>query len=157
MLTEESRKPVDQLTLDDLSVFPAWEFCLDEEGVEGQDETWVRPFIGSTIPAEAWLQVGARFTLNDGVHYDGYVDVSTGSMEDLVELLGKEAMSQPRAVIIVDGRQASVPTKAAFDYDESREELANVLGRDFAAIFPIKYELKMLVEGEQKFQSGELN
>ncbi len=37
------RKDVGELTLSDLSVAPVWEYCLDEEGVEGQAECTVRP------------------------------------------------------------------------------------------------------------------
>jgi hypothetical protein len=32
------------LTLADLATSSVWEFALDEEGVEGQDETTVRPY-----------------------------------------------------------------------------------------------------------------
>jgi hypothetical protein len=41
--TLATRKPIDQITVADLVDFPIWEFCLDEEGVEGMDETWVLP------------------------------------------------------------------------------------------------------------------
>lgn len=158
MPTPASRKPAHELNLDDLKVFQVWEYCLDEEGVEGQDETWVRPFIGSTIPADAWsLQVAAEFTLGDGSKFDGFVDVTTASMEDLVPVLGEEALSQPDAVIFVEGRHAYVPTKAVYNYSEAREELAKVLARDLGAIFPIGYVLAVPVEGEQQPRRGELN
>ena len=35
------RKKANELTLDYLSKFAVWEFALDEEGEEGQDETTV--------------------------------------------------------------------------------------------------------------------
>jgi hypothetical protein len=41
--TIATRKPVDELTASDLEAFPVWEFAMDEEGVEEQDETWVKP------------------------------------------------------------------------------------------------------------------
>jgi hypothetical protein len=37
------RKQVYELTTDDLEHFPVWEFALDEEGDEVQDEATVRP------------------------------------------------------------------------------------------------------------------
>jgi hypothetical protein len=37
-------KPIDLLTPADIEQHPIWEFAIDEEGIEGQDETWVRPF-----------------------------------------------------------------------------------------------------------------
>jgi hypothetical protein len=32
------------LSLNDLAQFPVWEYALDEEGYEGQDERTVRPY-----------------------------------------------------------------------------------------------------------------
>ncbi|HZH61138.1 MAG TPA: hypothetical protein VEY70_16560 [Metabacillus sp.] len=36
-------KPVDELTLEDFNESPIWEWAIDKEENEGQDETWVRP------------------------------------------------------------------------------------------------------------------
>ncbi|PAE39014.1 hypothetical protein [Bacillus sp. 7884-1] len=36
-------KPVDELTIDDFKESPIWEWAIDEEENEDQDETWVRP------------------------------------------------------------------------------------------------------------------
>lgn len=36
-------KPVDELTIEDLKENPIWEWAIDEEENEEQDETWVRP------------------------------------------------------------------------------------------------------------------
>ena len=33
-------KPIEQVTLDDILLFPIWIWALDEEDKEGQDETW---------------------------------------------------------------------------------------------------------------------
>jgi hypothetical protein len=38
-------KPLDDITLNDVLQYPIWEWALDEEGVEGQDETWQRPVL----------------------------------------------------------------------------------------------------------------
>ena len=37
-------KQVYNLTADDFSAYPVWEFASDEEGEEGQDEATVRPY-----------------------------------------------------------------------------------------------------------------
>jgi hypothetical protein len=39
------RKQVYDLTLDDLTRYPVWEYALDEEGEDGQDEATVRPVV----------------------------------------------------------------------------------------------------------------
>jgi hypothetical protein len=156
MVTSATRKPVSQLTLDDLKAFQIWEYCLDEEGVDGQDETWVRPLEGAAIPAEAWsLQVAAEFTLRDGTKFAGFVDLTTAPMDDLVPVLGEDAL-QPGAVLIVKGQHVCVPTKAAYDYTESRDKLANVLARDLDLIFPLEYQLSVPVVGEQQPRRGNL-
>ncbi|PSL41053.1 hypothetical protein B0H99_103187 [Planomicrobium soli] len=36
-------KPVNELTIDDLKKSPIWEWAIDSEENEEQDETWVRP------------------------------------------------------------------------------------------------------------------
>ncbi len=36
-------KPVDELTIEDLRKHPIWEWAIDEEENEDQDETWVKP------------------------------------------------------------------------------------------------------------------
>ncbi|WP_226679991.1 hypothetical protein [Sutcliffiella horikoshii] len=36
-------KPVYELTIEDLKEFPIWEWTIDEEEYEEQDETWVSP------------------------------------------------------------------------------------------------------------------
>jgi len=69
------RKQVYELTVDDLMEFPVWEFALDEEGEEGQDEATVRP---STAPlpldcSEAMCIVRALFSLADGTRHIGYL------------------------------------------------------------------------------------
>jgi hypothetical protein len=69
------RKSVVSLTLADLATSPVWEFALDEEDVEGQDETTVRPYAvdGPLDPAAGMFVVRARFALADGTLMSGYL------------------------------------------------------------------------------------
>lgn len=62
------RKQVYELTLDDLRKSPVWEFALDEEGEEGQDEATVRPceIPAPLDPADGPFIIRALFTLADG-------------------------------------------------------------------------------------------
>jgi hypothetical protein len=41
--TTGAPKSPDDITIEDVKAFPIWEWALDEEGVDGQDETWQRP------------------------------------------------------------------------------------------------------------------
>ncbi len=38
-------KSLDDINLKDVLENPIWEWALDEEGIEGQDETWQRPIL----------------------------------------------------------------------------------------------------------------
>jgi hypothetical protein len=42
-------KSVDQLQPEDIELYPIWEFALDEEGNDEQDETWVRPIFSKVV------------------------------------------------------------------------------------------------------------
>ena len=74
MSTVPIRKSVADLTLADLATSSVWEFALDEEGVEGQDETTVRPYPlnGPLDPSSGMFVARARFALADGTLMSGY-------------------------------------------------------------------------------------
>jgi hypothetical protein len=78
------RKQVYDLTLADLRRFPVWEYALDEEGAEGQDEATVRPFlyVGALASSHSTLKVYASFALADGSEMWGYLTPS-GDASDL--------------------------------------------------------------------------
>ena len=79
-----TRKPVDGLTPSDIAAFPIWEFASGEEGVEGQDETWVRPLPDAEVPVEAWsLSVAADFRTASGATFPGIVGVTTAGGVEL--------------------------------------------------------------------------
>jgi len=75
--SKRTRKPACDLTEDDMRAFPIWEYALDEEGVEEQDESWVRPVSAKKVPAKAYSQlVSAIFKIPSGEVYPGYMVVS---------------------------------------------------------------------------------
>jgi hypothetical protein len=67
------RKQIDDLTLGDLQEFPIWEYCLDEECEEGQDECTVRPFRIGECNLESMFICSVTFTLANGKQYLGFV------------------------------------------------------------------------------------
>jgi hypothetical protein len=83
MATTKIRKQCNELTADDLAAFPVWEFALNEEGVEGQDETTVRPFVfkGVLDASSGSFLVKADYTLADGSHLLGYLTPPPASAE----------------------------------------------------------------------------
>jgi hypothetical protein len=74
-MTPRIRKQVDELTPEDLNRSSIWEFALDEEGDEGQDEATVRPYEshGPLDPSDGMFVVRARFELADGTRAVGFL------------------------------------------------------------------------------------
>ena len=62
------RKQVYDLTAEDLRRYPLWEFCLDEEGIEGQDEATVKPSdprcLATLLAFTWWLQISNSPTVH---------------------------------------------------------------------------------------------
>jgi hypothetical protein len=143
--TLATRKPIDQITAADLVDFPIWEFCLDEEGVEGMDETWVRPLAAAGVPNEAYsLSVAAEFETASGLRANGLMGVTTAE--------GEVEISQ--AVLLFDGKYLFVPDKnMRIDADEKlRRAVVDALGSSL--VFPLRYRLSVLIEGEASHREG---
>jgi hypothetical protein len=148
--TIATRKPIDQITVPDLVDFPIWEFCLDEEGVEGMDETWVRPLAVAAVPNGAYsLSVAAEFETASGLRVGGLIGVTT--------IAGEVEISQ--AVLLFGGKYLFVPDKhdmpinALQEHDETlRAAIADALGT--SPVFPLRYRLSVLIEGEASHREG---
>jgi hypothetical protein len=147
--TIATRKPIDQITVADLVDFPIWEFCLDEEDVEGMDETWVRPLAAAAVPNGAYsLSVAAEFETASGLRVNGLVGVTTA---------GEVEISQ--AVLLFGGKYLFVPDKQDMRIDALREDdeklraaVADALGT--SPVFPLRYQLSVLIEGEASHREG---
>ena len=145
-VTLKSRKPIHLLTLADLDAFPVWEYCDDEEDVPGQDETWVRPLGGSTIPRGRYsLTVASEFKTASGKAFRGFAGVTT------VEKLPEVCQG-----VILNGEQSYlfIPNPEASDYAKAKQELAAGLGLAASAVFPISYALSVPLSGEKECRSG---
>lgn len=75
MASARIRRQVYELTAADLERFPVWEFALDEEDEDDQDEATVRPYGGSLPldPSDGLFIVRASMTLSDGTRLSGYL------------------------------------------------------------------------------------
>jgi hypothetical protein len=73
------------LTVSDLIRFPAWEYALDKEGVEGQDERTVRPYLvaPSLDLQDTHFLVRASFSLADGTVHKGYLTPKEANRVDV--------------------------------------------------------------------------
>jgi len=134
------RKQVYDLKLEDFDQHPIWEFALDEEGQEGQDEATVRPYssAGPANPEDGTLVVRARFTLADGTTMHGYLTSPFGEFSGLGTI-------QPQ-IITPEG-----PVSFWFGVlKPAKKDLAQCykrLGRNAESIFPLRFQSEVEVVG----------
>jgi len=134
------RKQVNELTVEDLSRFPVWEFALDEEGEVGQDETTVRPYkvSGSLDPSEGMFIVCASFTLADGSKMHGYLAPPAK---------GDDSLGTIQPVIITADRQVGFWCGVISPSVEQLAQHYRSLGRDASRVFPIRFESQVALTG----------
>jgi hypothetical protein len=135
------RKQVYELTVEDLEQHAVWEFALDEEGEEGQDEATVRPYEvhGPVDPSEGMFIVRARMRSADGTEFKGYLTPPAQ---------GDSSLGVLQPVVVVGGGQVSFwcgmlelgPGHIAASYDR--------LGKSVATeVFPLQFESDVALIG----------
>lgn len=133
-----TRKPVTGLAPADLEAFPVWEFAIDEEGAEGQDETWVRPIGSRGVPRGKYsLQVATEFRTACGQRYPAFSIVTTAQGQ--VEIQG--------AILLIGGEYLPA---------DDPDALLSCTGLTATELFPMTFELRVLIEGEQERRRGVL-
>ncbi|XHS80447.1 hypothetical protein ACFJGW_10855 [Burkholderiaceae bacterium UC74_6] len=134
MSTVNIRRQVYELSSADLERHAIWEFALDEEGNDGQDEATVRPYEvdGPLDPADGMFIVRALVTLADGSTHMGYVTPSDQGEAGLDTL-------QP-AVVVADG-QVFFWCGMVKPSPEHVSRSYALLGKTSAAeVFPLRFE-----------------
>ncbi len=141
-ITVKTRKPVNHLRPADFSLFPIWEYALDEEGVDGQDETWVRPLDAKTIRMGLWsLSAVAKFELPIGIKIPGFMGVTTAKV---VDIEGAVLLPRRKYVCIHTNKNNS----------KSRRAAADALGLHVKAVFPMIFTLGILIGRESTPRQG---
>ena len=138
------RKQVYELTLQDLSAFPVWEFKFDEDHNEGQDESSIRPHTasGPLDPTDRMFVVRANFTLADGSKMQGYL-TPPGRGEEGIGALQPIIITDRGQVRFWCGTMAPDSKRLAQSYER--------LGKSANEIFPAQFEC------EVELTSGPLN
>jgi hypothetical protein len=134
------RKSVAELSLDDLELCPVWEFALDEEGEDGQDESTVRPRVMSDKldPAAGMFIVRARFRLADGTQMHGYLTPAAEGEADLGTL-------QP--VIVTNAGQVLFWWGVIMPPASELSAFYRRLGRTADKIFPLQFSSDVPILG----------
>jgi hypothetical protein len=127
------RKQVYELTLQDLSAFPIWEFRLDSDHDEGRDESTVGPYpkVGVLNPTDRMFVVRTIFALADGSQMQGYVS-PPGRGEEGLGALQPIIVTERGQVRFWCGRTAPGPKRLAQCYEW--------LGKSALEIFPAQFK-----------------
>jgi hypothetical protein len=150
----KTRKPVYKLMVGDLVAFPIWEFATDEEGVEGQDETWVRPVKRKKVPAGACSHLVATvFRTAGGQVFHGFMMVNTVGNT----AIRAGAVLAKNFYLVLPDMSEDRAWKKGLDFAiRFREDLLKALRRTEAKVFPISYTLHVRIRGENALRSGVL-
>jgi hypothetical protein len=127
------RKQVYELTLHDLNTFPIWEFKLDEEPEDSQDESTVQPCVssGPLDPADRMFVVRAVFILADGSRMKGYL-TPPGR--------GHAGVGTLQPIIVTDRGQVRIWCGTAAPGPERLARSYELLGKDAGRVFPLRFE-----------------
>ncbi len=126
------RKQVYELSVQDLFAHSVWEFALDEEHKDGQDESTVRPYRGR-FPLYAdrgMYAVRTEFTLADGTQKIGYLIPPPDGVLDL-------SVIQP--VIVTEHGQVMLWYGAFAPGVHILNEYYRRLGKNSADVFPVNF------------------
>ncbi len=150
--TLKTRKPVNELRVEDLHTFPVWEFATDEEGVEGQNETCVRPVPRNQVPMGAYSQlVATDFSTAGGVQLQGFMTVST---TDGIEITPGSVVGEGLYCVLPSMSEERAREEGFGWVVQSRKEVAEALGASAASLFPMAYRLRIAICGEKALRSG---
>lgn len=135
------RKQMYDLTAKDFRDHAVWEFCLDEEEVEGQDETTVGPASLSEVPRNSFgsFLVAAEVTFGDGSKRPGY----------LFSCEGDVILASPGVFVGTRGTHFQIPGSLTPERAEQlKKRLYADLEMDSEAVFPVMVTSLVKVSGE---------
>ena len=140
MADEQIRKQVHSLNSQDFQDHAIWEFCSDEEDLDGQDEATVKPSEDLEVPgySPGAYVVAADVTFATGTRSVGYL--YSGHPDDI-------GCVQP--TILLPAGQVNLWTgrmQYSIEWDAQVSAKMNLLGRD-EALFPITFETRASVNG----------
>ncbi len=150
--TLKTRKPINELTVEDLHAFPIWEFATDEEGVQGQDETWVRPVRSNQVPIGAYSQlVATDFSTAGGTRLQGFMTVTTA---DGIKITPGSLVREGLYLVLPGKLEERARVEGPSWTIQTRKEVVEALGDSPASVFPVAYKLRVAIRGEKALRSG---
>ena len=135
-------KPVHELTARDLEDHPIWEYAMDDE--DDHDETYVRPVMSSTVPQEPSVvyQAACTVTVASGKSYPGFLEICNGELH--FEAPGVVGISS----------EDNWPLDSEPLDRHTRRKFEAYFGSKYAQLFPIRWQLRVVVSGNPGLRSG---
>lgn len=135
------RKQINKLTAEDMESCPYWELALDEENVNGQDESTVRPNPDWTLGA-GLAAIRTVFTLSNGDTYRGFIvhDGAVKTPSTYAPSSDYEKTKYYDPVLLKGERQIAFWCGAAKPADKDVENWKLQLQEDATPVFPLRYK-----------------
>ena len=127
------RRQFNELTTQDLTRYPVWQYALDEEDIDGQDETTLKPYTGAWPPAADCgpLIVSAAFWFADGSEHIGCVTLPPEG-ERTIDAVQPVILTLHGPVFLWSGVLVPSSDSLALWYA--------LLGRPAESVFPCRFE-----------------
>ena len=144
---ENLRIQFDDFNLSHFDISPIWEFAIDEEGEEGQDETTLKPRLDLKFPdpSEGLLIVECEFVTKSGKQFRGLCSTSFD-----------DSLSSIQPYIIADNQFIMFWFGIVQPDKETKDSVYKVLGETTESLFPIKFQSKLTTADGSKI-SGQVN
>jgi hypothetical protein len=143
-------KPVTDLTMEDLTRIPVWEYEVDGETRPGRDETWVVPVPDLPVASLSNRVIGVRLSFGG---------------QEVVGLLGNIDLNDPLAsrefaTLSVWRDGAWFHLARYFDIEREQygpEQFAEFLGLPVSEVFPVRYDLSGIAVGHPEVVRGRID
>jgi len=144
---ENLRIQFDDFRVNHFEISPIWEFAIDEEGEEGQDETTLKPRLDLTFPdpSEGLLIIECEFVVKSGNKFNG---ICSPSFDNSISSIQPYILSNNQFIMFWFGIMQ--PDK------ETKDGIYNVLGETADSLFPIKFQSKLPMADGSRIV-GEIN
>lgn len=143
-------KPAHLLTPEDFESYPVWEYDLEHEGDDEQDETWVRPVEAYPVDDLDNCVLGSTVVLANGSRMPAsFANISLNNERSTREFLTLSLWYQGEWIDL------------ARYFDEDNEErgptnLCRQLGLTIHDVFPIIYDISNIASGLESVTRGQI-
>lgn len=131
---ENLRIQFDDFNISHFEISPIWEFAIDEEGEEGQDETTLKPRLDLTFPdpSEGLLIVECEFLAKSGSKFNGLCSPTFDN-----------SISSIQPYILFDNQFTMFWFGIVQPDKETKDGIYRVLGETADSLFPVKFQSKL--------------